>query len=244
MAPPMARNGRCSGRPRDQAPRCEGWANQQVWMGHAAVTSADTHRSTETFARGGVGQAGVETAPFQAWIDNWQMRGLDAFDDATSRRSNSPRHPPISATRCASMPTGRWCCRATAASAANRIAARPRIITASPSSRRPAASPSTTSRSTSPALPGWTANGAASRSPPTRPDGTGSRCISNSGEKLMLYRLRQKDGRNNLFGNCIAPDGRSVEIASADNSMTPTASPTSRDARCRPRGAWLFPRTA
>ena len=43
-----------------------------------------------------------------------------------------------------------------------------------------------------------------------------------SGEKLMLYRLRQKDGRNNLFGNFIAPDGRSVEIASADNSMTPT----------------------
>ena len=38
----------------------------------------------------------------------------------------------------------------------------------------------------------------------------------------MLYRLRQKDGRNNLFGNFIAPDGRSVEIASADNSMTPT----------------------
>ena len=42
------------------------------------------------------------------------------------------------------------------------------------------------------------------------------------GEKLMLYRLRQKDGRNNLFGNFIAPDGRSVEIAAADNSMTPT----------------------
>src|SRR6266516_205383 len=57
----------------------EGWANQQVWMGHAAVTSASTHRSTEIFARGGVGQAGVEAAPFQAWIDNWQMRGLAAF---------------------------------------------------------------------------------------------------------------------------------------------------------------------
>src|SRR5437588_3968834 len=59
----------------------EGWASQQVWMGHAAVTSASTHRSSETFARGGVGQAGVETAPFQAWIDNWQMRSLDSFDD-------------------------------------------------------------------------------------------------------------------------------------------------------------------
>src|SRR5262245_22536220 len=61
-------------------PALEGWANRNAWMGHAAVTRADTHRSTETFARGGVGQAGVETAPFQAWIDNWQMRGLDGFD--------------------------------------------------------------------------------------------------------------------------------------------------------------------
>jgi predicted secreted hydrolase len=43
-----------------------------------------------------------------------------------------------------------------------------------------------------------------------------------SGEKLMLYRLRQKDGKNNLFGNFIAPDGRSVEIAAADNSITPS----------------------
>ncbi len=38
----------------------------------------------------------------------------------------------------------------------------------------------------------------------------------------MLYRLRQKDGRNNLLGNWIEPNGRSAEIASADNSITPT----------------------
>ena len=27
--------------------------------------------SAETFARGGVGQAGVNTQPFRAWIDDW-----------------------------------------------------------------------------------------------------------------------------------------------------------------------------
>jgi predicted secreted hydrolase len=63
--------------------RQEGWANQQIWMGHAAVTRADTHRFDETFARGGVGQAGVKTAPFQAWIDAWQMRGLEGMDNDT-----------------------------------------------------------------------------------------------------------------------------------------------------------------
>src|SRR4030081_1520032 len=55
----------------------EGWANQQLWMGHAAVTRADTHRASETFARGGVGQAGAEANPFLAWIDAWDMRGLN-----------------------------------------------------------------------------------------------------------------------------------------------------------------------
>src|SRR5438552_774895 len=58
----------------------EGWATQQVWMAHAAVTRADTHRTAETFARGGVGQAGVEAAPFRAFIDAWQMRAPDRFD--------------------------------------------------------------------------------------------------------------------------------------------------------------------
>src|SRR3954471_1733534 len=29
-----------------------GWSNPQLWMGHAAVTTADTHRTSETFARG------------------------------------------------------------------------------------------------------------------------------------------------------------------------------------------------
>src|SRR5256885_11086584 len=62
----------------DDAP--EGWGTQRVRMAHAAVTRADTHRTAESFARGGVGQAGVEAAPFRAWIDAWQMRALDGFD--------------------------------------------------------------------------------------------------------------------------------------------------------------------
>jgi predicted secreted hydrolase len=41
-------------------------------------------------------------------------------------------------------------------------------------------------------------------------------------EKLMLYRLRQRDSRDNLFGNWIEPDGRSSEVAAIDNSITPT----------------------
>ena len=44
----------------------DGFASRQLWMGHAAITGATTHRFAERFARGGVGQAGVQAAPFAA----------------------------------------------------------------------------------------------------------------------------------------------------------------------------------
>lgn len=62
-----------------------GWSSPQLWMGHAALTSADRHAFAERLARGGVGQAGVETAPFEAWIDDWRMTSrAPAGDDALS----------------------------------------------------------------------------------------------------------------------------------------------------------------
>ncbi len=52
-----------------------GWAAPQLWMGHAAVTTPDDHYVSERLARGGIGQAGVTTAPFTAWIDDWELAG-------------------------------------------------------------------------------------------------------------------------------------------------------------------------
>jgi len=54
----------------------EGWQSPQLWMGHAAATSATDHFVAERLARGGTGQAGVTlegATPFEAWIDDWQM---------------------------------------------------------------------------------------------------------------------------------------------------------------------------
>ncbi len=62
-----------------------GWQNQQLWMGHAAITSAEQHLHSENFARGGIGQADVQLTPFHAWIDNWQLLSLaDTGDDPLS----------------------------------------------------------------------------------------------------------------------------------------------------------------
>jgi predicted secreted hydrolase len=64
-----------------------GWANQNIWMGHAAVTTATEHLFAETFARGGVGQAGVTAEPFRAWIDDWTFA---ARDDAPGAGDKAP----------------------------------------------------------------------------------------------------------------------------------------------------------
>lgn len=63
----------------------KGWGSPTLWMGHAALTTASAHHVAERLARGGVGQAGVEAVPFQAWIDEWAMTSLagpaaDALD--------------------------------------------------------------------------------------------------------------------------------------------------------------------
>jgi predicted secreted hydrolase len=51
------------------------WSDPQIWIGHAALTTGEHHYVAERLARGGVGQAGVETTPFAAWIDDWRMDG-------------------------------------------------------------------------------------------------------------------------------------------------------------------------
>lgn len=65
----------------EPGPQREGWASQHVWMGHAAVTSRETHRFAEAVARGGIGQAGVTAEPFAAWIDDWSFASDRASGD-------------------------------------------------------------------------------------------------------------------------------------------------------------------
>ena len=59
-----------------------GWNSNQIWMGHAAITTPDGHYHEQRFARGGIGQAGVEQISdrgnFNAWIDDWEWRSSSA----------------------------------------------------------------------------------------------------------------------------------------------------------------------
>lgn len=52
-----------------------GWQDTTLWVGHAAVTSGTQHHAAQRLGRGGIGQAGVSLTPFAAWIDDWSMTG-------------------------------------------------------------------------------------------------------------------------------------------------------------------------
>src|SRR6202163_1632381 len=213
----------------------EGWANQQIWMGHAAVTRADTHRYSETFARGGVGQAGVEAQPFRAWIDSWEMRGLDRMREDTlaplelaASGADFSYRLRLDADRALVLQGDAGYSKKSERGQASYYYSQPYFK----------ASGSITIDDKPVEVTGQAWMDREWSSQPLASDQTRWDWFAlhlNTNEKLMLYRLRQNDGHNRLFGNWIEPDGRSIEIASADNQITPTIS-TRIEAREVPTG--------
>ena len=203
-----------------------GWANQQIWMGHAAVTRADTHRYGETFARGGVGQAGVEATPFHAWIDSWDMRGLDGMRD----RFIAPLELKASG--------------ADFGYTLRLDADRPLVLQGvdgySRKSQRGQASyyfsqpffratGSVTIDDKAVAVTGQAWMDREWSSQPLSPDQKGWDWFSlhlSSGEKLMLFRLRGVSGRDFIGGNWIDADGATRQLAPEDVSIEPLATTT------------------
>ena len=56
-------------------PDVKGWDSNQLWMAHAAITTPEMHIFEQRFARGGIGQAGVnKSGGFEAWIDDWRWQ--------------------------------------------------------------------------------------------------------------------------------------------------------------------------
>ena len=190
-------------------------------MGHAAVTRADTHRVGQTFARGGVGQAGVDAKPFQAWIDSWEMRGLDPVNDDNI----APLQLKASGSDF---------------SYALRLdAERPLVLQGDGGYSRKSLREQASYYYSQ---PHYTATGILTiddkpvdvtgmawldrewSSQPLASDQSGWDWLSlhfNAGDKLMLYRMRQTDGRHYGSGKWIAPDGTAELLASADITMTP-----------------------
>ena len=202
-------------------PQQEGWANQQIWMGHAAVTRADTHRVSQAFARGGVGQAGVEAAPFRAWIDNWEMRALDAINDTNVAPLRLSASGPdfsyalrLDADRPLVLQGDGGYSRKSLREQASYYYSQPHY----------AAKGSIVIDDKPVDVSGQAWLDREWSSQPLASDQSGWDWLSlhlKSGDKLMLYRMRQNDGQHYGSGKWIAPDGRAELLASADIAMTP-----------------------
>jgi predicted secreted hydrolase len=211
--------------PKAMAPGAQqdGWASQQIWMGHAAVTGADIHRTSETFGRGGIGQAGAEARPFRAWIDSWEMRGLDAMSDMTIAPlqltgsgvdfSYTLR---LEAQRPLVLQGDAGYSRKSERGQASYYYSQPYFE----------ATGTVTIDDKPRGVSGQAWMDREWSSQPLASDQTGWDWFSlhlASGEKLMLFRLRQTDGQHYFSGNWIGLDGRSTQIAAHDIEMTPTA---------------------
>ena len=200
-----------------------GWDNQQIWMGHAAVTRSDLHRYSERFARGGIGQAGVEAAPFRAWINSWDMRGLHEFSDQSIS--------PLEVT--ASGPDFSYALRL--------MADRPLVLQGDAGYSKKSELGQASYYFSQPyfkadgeirldgksvQVSGLAWMDREWSSQPLASDQTGWDWFSlhlNSGEKLMLFRLRQTNGKHYFSGNWIGIDGRSDTLAANPIVMTPVA---------------------
>jgi predicted secreted hydrolase len=202
-------------------PQQEGWANQQIWMGHAAVTRADTHRVSQAFARGGVGQAGVEAAPFRAWIDNWEMRALDAINDTNVAPLRLSASGPdfsyalrLDADRPLVLQGDGGYSRKSLREQASYYYSQPHY----------AAKGSIVIDDKPVDVTGQAWLDREWSSQPLASDQSGWDWLSlhlKSGDKLMLYRMRQNDGQHYGSGKWVARDGRAEQLASADIAMTP-----------------------
>jgi len=201
----------------------EGWANQQIWMAHAAVTRADTHRFGQIYARGGIGQAGVTPEPFAAWIDSWAMRGAAGFDtNAISPLELTASAKDFSYTL-------------------QLVADRPLVLQGSGGYSRKSLREQasyyysqpffkTKGRLTIDDAPievsglAWMDREWSSQ--PLASDQKGWDWLALhlvSGEKLMLYRMRQTDGNHYVSGNWIVPDGPARQLGPGDINMAPGA---------------------
>lgn len=56
------------------------WQSDQVYMAHMAITTPAGHAAFQRYARagdhGGLAQAGVDSEPFAAWLDDWSLHSL------------------------------------------------------------------------------------------------------------------------------------------------------------------------
>lgn len=199
----------------------EGWATRQIFMAHAAVTRADTHRFSETYARAGVGQAGVTAEPFEAFVDSWTMRGTDRFDaerisplELAAQAKDFSYALKLEADRKLVLQGDKGFSRKSEREQASYYYSQPFF--------KAKGRLTIDDRTLDVAGLAWMDREWSSQ--PLASDQTGWDWFAlhfAGGEKLMLYRMRETSGKNFVSGNWILPDGSVRQLSPADVAMMP-----------------------
>ena len=195
-----------------------GWGNQIIWLGHAAVTSATVHHAAERYARGGVGQAGVSLAPFNAWIDDWRFssQGSDPMAELqlSVRDKDFGYQLRLTSTRPLVLQGDKGFSQKSEQGQASYYYSQPFF-----QARGTLEIDGKTYQVSGPA---WLDREWSSQ--PLTANQTGWDWFSlhlDSGEQVMLYRMRQKDGAPYLTGTWIDAQGQTQLLHAADISLTP-----------------------
>lgn len=200
-----------------------GWSDRNIWLGHAAVTSRQAHYASERYARGGIGQAGVTFAPFNAWIDDWSLTSQSAGGDPLATlqlRASDPRfayqlrlttdHAPVlqgdngfSQKSAVGQASYYYSQPFFQVDGELRIDGQPRHVTGTAWLDREWSSQPLTAEQT-----GWD---------------WFSLHLAN-GEQVMLYRMRNTRGTSYLTGTWIGADGHTEPLRGEDIELTPLSS--------------------
>ena len=207
----------------DAKPVLEGWESNQLWMAHAAITTPDGHFHEQRFARGGINQAGITVATredlkkqkntnFSAWMDDWSWLASSSNpfpsvlsfaigETQLSVTLNSVTPWVLNGEKGYSQKSGQG--------QASYYYSQPHITVEG----------SVFHEGESIALQGKAWLDREWSSQPLSPNQLGWDWFSlhlSGGAALMVYRLRQTDGKHWLSGSWIEPDGRSIPLGQDD----------------------------
>ncbi|WP_426157312.1 lipocalin-like domain-containing protein [Pseudomonas sp. TSRC2-2] len=195
-----------------------GWGNQTIWLGHATVTSRSVHHAAERYARGGVGQAGVRLAPFEAWIDDWMFASQAQDPLRDMQLSARDKHFAYQLRLTSSRPP--------VLQGNNGFSQKSEEGQASYYYSQPFFQANGTlqidGQTYTVSGPAWLDREWSSQ--PLTANQTGWDWFSlhlDSGEHVMLYRMRQKDGAPYLTGTWIAADGQIQTLHREQISLVP-----------------------
>ena len=211
----------------DAKPALKGWSSNQLWMAHAAITTPDGHLHEQRFARGGINQAGVTTAKrtelnkqagenFAVWIDDWSWLAKSANpfpSDLTFAIGDTQLTLKLTSNKPWVLNGKAGYSQKSGQGQASYYYSQPHIEVEG----------SVTKQGERIALSGHAWLDREWSSQPLSENQQGWDWFSlhlTSGQALMVYRLRQTDGKHWLSGSWIEADGTSQPLGPKDIIIT------------------------